>query len=77
MHGSHLLKTWASTQTVVVVNCMCEALVIKEIAKDMGLDFTITLSTDSSAAKGEGLGEGQTSGDQDAVGAGRSMREKS
>ena len=63
MHGSHLVKTWASTQTVValssgeaeyygVVNCMCEALGIKEIAKDMGLDFSITLSTDSSAAKG-------------------------
>ena len=62
MHGSHLLKTWASTQTVValssgeaeyygVVKGMCEALRIKGIAKDMGLDFSITLSTDSSAAK--------------------------
>ena len=72
MHGSHLLKTWASTQTVValssgeaeyygVVNGMCEALGNKGIAKDMGLDFSITLSTDSSAAKGiatrKGLGK--------------------
>ena len=63
MHGSHLLKTWASTQTVValssgeaeyygVVKGMCEALGIKGIAKDMSLDFSITSSTDSSAAKG-------------------------
>ena len=48
---------------------------IKGIAKDMGLDFSITLSTDSSVAKGiatrKGLGEGQTSGDQDVVGAGQ------
>ena len=34
-----------------VVKGMCEALGIKGIAKDMGLDFSITLSTDSSAAK--------------------------
>ena len=72
MYGSHLLKTWASTQTVVALSSgeaeyygvgkgMCEALGIKGIAKDMGLDFSITLSTDSSAA--EGLG--------DAVGAGQ------
>ena len=71
-HGSHLLKTWASTQTVValssgeaeyygVVKGMCEALGIKSNAKDMGLDFSITLSIDSSAAKGiatrKGLGK--------------------
>ena len=31
---------------------MCEAVGIKGIAKDMGLDFSIILSTDSSAAKG-------------------------
>ena len=31
---------------------MCEAVGIKGIAKNMGLDFSITLSTDSSAAKG-------------------------
>ena len=86
MHGSHLLKTWAATQTVValssgeaefygVVKGMCEALGTKGIAKDMGLDLSITLSTESSAAKGiatgKGLGEGQTSGDQDAVGPGQ------
>ena len=86
MHGSHLLKTWASTQTVValssgeaeycgVVKGMCEALGIKGIAKDVGLDFSITLSTDSSAAKGiatrKGLEKVKTSGDQDAVGAGQ------
>ena len=69
MHGSHLLKTRASTQTVValssgeaeyygVVKGMCEALGIKGIAKDMGLDFSITLSTDSSAAKGITTGKG-------------------
>ena len=63
MHGSHLLKTWASTQTVValpsgeaeyygVVKGMCEALGIKGIGKDRGHDFSITSSTDSSAAKG-------------------------
>ena len=72
MHGSQLLKTWAATQTVValssgeaeyygVVKGMCEALGIMGIAKDMGLDLSITLSTDSSAAKGietrKGLGK--------------------
>ena len=31
---------------------MCEDLGIKGIAKDMGLDLSITLSTDSPAAKG-------------------------
>ena len=43
-----------------VVKGMCEALGIKEIAQDMGLDLSITLSTDSSAAKGvarKGLGQ--------------------
>ena len=72
-------ETWATTQTVSsgepeyygVVKGMCEALGIKGIAKDMGLDLSIILSTDSSAAKGiatgKGLGEGQTSVDQDAV----------
>ena len=34
-----------------VVKGMCEALGIKGIAKDMGLDLSITLCTDSSAAK--------------------------
>ena len=71
MHGSHLFKTWTSTQTVValssgeaeyygVVKGMCEAFGIKGMAKDMGFDFSITLSTDSSAVKGiatrKGLG---------------------
>ena len=69
MHGSHLLKTWATTQTVValssgeaeyygVVKSMCEALGIKGIAKDTGLDFSVTLSADSSAAKGIATGKG-------------------
>ena len=86
MHWSHLLKAWAPTQTLVALSSgeaeycgavkgMCEALGIKGIAKDMGLDFSITLSTDSSAAKGiatgKGLGKGKTSGDQDAVGPGQ------
>ena len=69
MHGSHLLKTWATTQTVVALSSgeaeyygvakgMCEALGIKGIAKDMGLDLSITLSTDSSAANGIATGKG-------------------
>ena len=72
MHGSHLLKTWATAQTIVApssgeaeyhgaVKGMCEALGIKGIAKDMGLDLSITLYTDSSAATGiatrKGLGK--------------------
>ena len=62
MHRSHLLKTWATTQTVVALSSgeaehyevkgMCEALSVKGIAKDMGLDFCITLPNGSSAAKG-------------------------
>ena len=44
-----------------VVKDMCETLGIKGIAKDMGLGFSITLSTDSSAPKGiatrKGLGK--------------------
>ena len=39
------------------------------IAKDMGLDFSITVSADSSAVKE--IATSQTSGDQDAVGAGQ------
>ena len=70
MHGSYLLKTWASPVVALssgeaeyygVVKGMCEALGIKGIAKDVGLDFSITLSTGSSAAKGiatrKGLGK--------------------
>ena len=66
------MKTWATTQTVVALSSgeaeyygvakgLCEALGIKGIAKDMGLDLTIELHTDSSAAKGiatrKGLGK--------------------
>ena len=69
MHGSHLLKTWATTQTVVALSSgeaeyrgavkgTCEALGIKGIAKDMGFDLSITFSTDSSAAKLIATGKG-------------------
>ena len=69
MHGSHLLKTWAATQTVVALSSgeaeyhgavkgTCEALGIKGIAKDMGFDLSITFSTDSSAAKLIATGKG-------------------
>ena len=72
MHGDHLLKSWATTQTVVALSSgqaeyygvtkgICEAIGIREIAKDMGLDLKIKLHTDSSAAKGiatrKGLGK--------------------
>ena len=72
LHGGHLLKTWATTQTVVALSSgeaeyygvakgLCEALGIKGIARDMGLDLTIELLTDSSAARGiatrKGLGK--------------------
>ena len=63
LHGGHLLKTWATTQTVVALSSgeaeyygvakgLCEGLGIKGIARDMGLDLSIELFTDSSAAKG-------------------------
>ena len=72
MHGGHLLKSWATTQTVIALSSgeaeyygltkgICEAIGIKGIAKDMGLNLGITLYTDSSAAKGiatrKGLGK--------------------
>ena len=72
MHGGHLIKSWASTQTVVALSSgeaeyygvtkgACEAIGLKGIAADMGLDLSIVLNTDSSAAKGiatrKGLGK--------------------
>ena len=72
MHGGHLIKSWASTQTVVALSSgeaeyygvnkgACEAIGLKGIAGDMGLDLNIVVNTDSSAAKGiatrKGLGK--------------------
>ena len=72
MHGEHLVKSWASTQTVVALSSgeaeyygvakgACEAIGIKGLASDMGVRLSITMCTDSSAAKGiatrKGLGK--------------------
>ena len=61
-HGGHLIKSWATTQTVVALSSgeaeyygvtkgSCEAIGLKGIVQDMGIDLGIKLHTDSSAAK--------------------------
>ena len=63
LHGKHMIKGWASIQTVValssgeaeyygVVRGACESIGIRSIAEDMGSNVQIVLHTDSSAAKG-------------------------
>ena len=63
MHGEHLIKSWASPQTVVALSSgeaeyygvakgACEAISIKGLASDMGVRLSVALSTDSSAANG-------------------------
>ena len=63
MHGDHMIKSWASTQTVIalssgeaeyygVVKGACESIGISSIVKDMGMNIQIVLHTDSAAAKG-------------------------
>ena len=72
MLGSHLIKSWATTQTVVALSSgeaeyygitegACESIGLRGIATDMNLKMKIKVHTDSSAAKGiatsRGLGK--------------------
>merc|ERR1711954_220960 len=72
MHGNHNIKTWSSTQQVIalssgeaeyygMVKGAGNALGISGVYRDMGIQHTIVLYTDSSAAKGisnrRGLGK--------------------
>ena len=63
MHGSHLIKHWATTQKVVtlssgeaelagVVKGVGEALGLQSYARDLGTDYQIEVHADSSAAIG-------------------------
>ena len=81
MLGDHLIKNWATTQTVVAISSgeaeyygmtkgACEGLVVIRLMEDLGgLRMQIVLETDSSAAKGiasrKGVGK-----DADVVGTG-------
>ena len=72
MHGNHNIKTWSSTQQVIalssgeaeyygMVKGAGNALGIAGVFNDMGIQYDVTLYTDSSAAKGissrRGLGK--------------------
>ena len=63
MHGSHLIKHWATTQKVVtlssgeaelagVVKGVQEVLGLQSYARDLGTDYRIEVHSDSSAAIG-------------------------
>ena len=63
MHGCHGVKTWSTTQQVIalssgeaeyygMVKGACNAMGIRGMFQDMGIQHTIVLYTDSSAAKG-------------------------
>ena len=72
MHGNHCIKTWSTTQPVIalssgeaeyygMVKGAGNAIGIVGVFQDMGIQETVTLYTDSSAAKGissrRGLGK--------------------
>ena len=72
MHGCHGIKTWSATQQVIalssgeaeydgMVKGACNAMGIRGVFQDVGVEHTIVLYTDSSAAKGissrRGLGK--------------------
>ena len=73
--GGHLIKTWATTQTVIALSSgeaeyygvtkgACEALGVSGLVEDLGgKRMQIELGTDSSAAKGiatrRGIGKGK------------------
>ena len=63
MFGSHMIKTWSSTQNVIalssgeaeyygLVKAGAQSLGSKGMLKEMGVDAGIKLRTDASAAKG-------------------------
>ena len=63
MHGTHLVKHWSTTQKTTalssgeaelygVVKGASEALGMQSIAADLGIDATVHVRTDSSAAVG-------------------------
>ena len=70
--GEHLIKTWSITQAVIalssweaeyygIVKGASIAMGMRSIMKDFGVNFSITIQTDASAAKGiasrRGLGK--------------------
>ena len=72
MHGCHSIKTWSSTQQVIalssgeaeyygMVKGAGNAIGISGVLQDLGIQYAITMYTDSSAAKGissrRGLGK--------------------
>ena len=61
--GDHTIKTWSTTQDVLalssgeaefyaLVKCGSQALGLKEMMSDLGLDLRVHLKTDASAALG-------------------------
>ena len=63
MLGSHVAKTWSHTQKTValssgeaeltaMVKCTCEGLGLMSLLKDWGLQMSLTVLADSSAALG-------------------------
>ena len=70
MHGTHLIKRWATTQTVIamssgvaeyygVVKGACEAVGIESLLQDLsGRRSNARVSTESSAARGIAMRRG-------------------
>ena len=69
MIGSHAIKTWSSTQDIIatssgeaeyyaLVKCGSQALGLRAMMQDLGMDFRIHLKTDASAAQGIGMRRG-------------------
>ena len=72
MHGTHLIKHWSTTQSTVALSSaeaeltgICkgaaQGLGLQALAKDLGLDWSLSVSTDAAAAIGicrrRGLGK--------------------
>ena len=72
MHGCHSIKTWSTTQQVIALSSgeaeyysmgkgAGNAMGISGVFQDMGIEYSVTMYTDSSAAKGissrRGLGK--------------------
>ena len=71
MHGTHLIKNWATTQTLIAMSCgeaayrgvvkgVCEAVGIVSLLQDLtGRRSNVRVSTDSSAARGSATRRGR------------------
>ena len=67
--GNHVIKTWSTTQDVLalssgeaeyyaLVKCGSQALGLREMMNDLGMEFKVHLKTDASAAVGMSMRRG-------------------